>query len=210
MLTRLAVLAGLSMTVGLPAIAAPVDLSNPARITNTFQNEEIAAIANELGYDTTLLTGDDGKKVLVVEMPTGGIFVFPQVCETKAPRCLQVEWLAIFDVKDTPISVINAYNDRQGFARAFQHEGKVFLSRQEIADFGIPIGNIAVSLGVFAKLTDNFAAFLASSGKSAILNSPDAPNAAAHSFGGQPVVASTAIRAEDKLPKGAENFIFKQ
>ncbi|MEE4208957.1 MAG: YbjN domain-containing protein [Parvularcula sp.] len=160
------VLALLTICVGVamagPALGTSSKIRNPSAPLTSLHAEALIPIITqmELSYEGVTLPG--GQKVLLVQAPDGAKFqVTPTACDQQG-RCRGLHISSMFKT-DADRRTVSAFNDRYAFVSAGMTEDKVaYLTRYEIADFGMPRGNLAVSLEVFIETAALFAEHLGS------------------------------------------------
>ncbi|HXI87731.1 MAG TPA: YbjN domain-containing protein [Parvularculaceae bacterium] len=138
-----------------------------------FDLASLAAIAQELGFQAETISNDDGSADLKITTPNGPIFAHPTVCD--GSTCVGLELYAFFgSASNVSLDQLNEFNKRL-FAKALTAGGSVILNRYEIADFGIPKGNVAANLTNFKAIANDFYDFLSGAGSaSAKIETPPA------------------------------------
>jgi hypothetical protein len=146
-----------------------------AKIVDRFDAVDIVALATGLGFQSELVPGEKGPKIASIQAPGGVQFVaIPAACQPGHPvKCIGLE-LQMNAGKIPGISFenINQFNLDWVFTQAFLLEGEARLSRYDICDHGIALGNVAESMGQFAKIAVQYLEFLKHPGARASLTPP--------------------------------------
>lgn len=140
-----------------PALA---DLTMPKQLLPGFDSNQIVQIAEEIGLTASLIKGSGGATAAQIDTTSGTFYAIPTVCRTST--CYGMELIADFGAgPEVPLKVLNYFNHYRVFTKAYLQDGHIFLSRYEIADFGIPKGNVASNLANFIDVAKDFDRFLA-------------------------------------------------
>lgn len=155
----------------LHAQQAPV-ISNPNQSIAEFSAENVGPLLSELGLMWQTQRADDGK--LYIAASYGGLInfmLFPVACRgANESDCVGLNMVAFFEGASNP-QTVRAFNYRYVFASAgIDPSGVTYLSRYDIADYGIPRGNLATSIQVFVNQVAMFAAELETSGRTVSLD----------------------------------------
>jgi hypothetical protein len=134
-----------------------------AKIVDRFDAGDLVAVATDLGFLAELVPSQNGGKLVRIHVPGGVQFVaIPSACQPGRPaKCVGLE-LQMNAGKMPQISFeqINQFNLDWVFTQAFLLEGEARLSRYEICDHGIALGNVAESVAQFAKIAAQYQEFL--------------------------------------------------
>lgn len=145
------------------APAAPV--ADPNRAIANFDIASVGAVLTELGVTWQTMTAQDGTPIVAANVAGALIFYLqPTACQgANNTNCIGLNTLAFFDGAANP-QTVRAFNDRYAFVSAglMSSGGGAYISRYDIADYGIPRGNVASSVLNFVTLADNFQSELAS------------------------------------------------
>ncbi len=167
--------AALSSAAAQNSLAGPADgpavISNPTTSIANFDAQTVGPILNELGVAWRAVATDDGGSAIVAN--AGGALNFymqPTACQVNGTsNCIGVLIFSPYE-GDANSQTVRAFNDRYPFTRtALNESGGAFITRYEIADFGIPRGNVAHSLLNFFTLAGRFQDELASAGRTVSL-----------------------------------------
>jgi hypothetical protein len=140
------------------------ELTTPNKVLPGFDVNQIAEIAGEIGYENTVVTWSDKTQGVEIDTDAGTFYATPEVCKEGACYGLAISALFGPDT-NVPLSAINYFNHHREFTKAYSHEGRLYLTRYEIADFGIPKGNIAHNMSNFVAIATDFADFLTTGAK---------------------------------------------
>lgn len=135
----------------LAAAHAQQGVANPKSVVANFDIESLGPVLNELGVAWQAQKNDKGQNYVIAN--AGGVLNFilaPTACRVDGKAdCIGLNMLSIFDGAPNP-QTVRAFNYRYAFARAgIDPSGAAYISRYEIADYGMPRGNLATSIQVF-------------------------------------------------------------
>ena len=174
------------------ALRTSSKIRNPSAPLTSLHAEALIPVISQLGfeYEGVMLPG--GEKALLVETATGSRFqITPMACDTTG-RCRGMHMVAMFETKVDRRTVM-AFNDRYAFVSAgMTGDNLAYLARYEIADFGLPRGNIAVSIDVFLETARLFVEHLeAATGK--LKQAPAGSDLAANGLNMQGLMKSVSL-----------------
>lgn len=162
----------ISVIIGSIAAAASINLpqavaqnslvASPTSTIPNFDPQNIGPVLNEMGITWVQQQADNGKTYIVANVQNVLTFLMaPTVCRNGGVSdCIGLQMVAIFEGDANP-QTVQAFNYRYNFATAGLNEsGDAFLSRYEIADYGMPRGNLSTSIEVFANQILMFASEL--------------------------------------------------
>jgi hypothetical protein len=146
-------------------------VANPTTLIANFDVQSVGPILDELGVVWRAVATENGGAAIVAN--AGGALNFymqPAACQVNGTsNCIGVLIFSPYE-GDANSQTVRAFNDRYPFTRtALNGTNGAFITRYEIADFGIPRGNIAHSLLNFFTLAGRFHAELASAGRTVSL-----------------------------------------
>ena len=151
---------------GNPLTASPDTqdiISDPGKLLYDYDVESIIPVLQEVGFRWEGRTAPDGGKIIKATAPNGLIFFLrPTSCRTGAnDGCAGINMVAAFQGK-VDQRTVNSFNYRYAFSSAgIDDSGAAYISRYEIADYGIPKGNFALSMLVFLNQAAYFSDTLA-------------------------------------------------
>ncbi|ADM09188.1 hypothetical protein PB2503_05577 [Parvularcula bermudensis HTCC2503] len=140
------------------ALTAPDSLvSNPTSIVPSLHAEALLPILDELGLDYQGATLPDGRRIILAAAPNGLKFqLTPTACENNNKRCRGLHLLSLFET-NAPSRTVAAFNYRYAFvSTGVDDSGVAYVSRYDIADYGTPKGNIAVSIANYLHMASTF------------------------------------------------------
>ncbi|NNU15952.1 hypothetical protein HK107_06400 [Parvularcula sp. ZS-1/3] len=161
------ILAVAAMFVGLGSAAAQSNalgtsgkIRNPSQTLPSLHAEALIPVLKQmgLGYEGATLPG--GEKAILVQTAEGVRFqITPMACD-RSNRCRGMHLVTMFET-EVDRRTVAAFNDRYAFISAgLSSDRLAYLARYEIADFGMPRGNVAVSIEVFLETAGLFAEHL--------------------------------------------------
>ncbi len=126
-------------------------VANPAATIKNFDPESVGPVLRELGVAWRAQKNDKGQTYIIAN--AGGVLNFilaPAACRANGKAdCIGLNMLSVFEGNANP-QTVRAFNHRYAFARAgIDPSGAAYFSRYEIADYGMPRGNLATSIQVF-------------------------------------------------------------
>lgn len=137
-------------------------ISNPQGSIADFSRDTVGPLLDELGLDWQAQTPQSGQPYITASY--SGIINFilaPTACRGAAgDECVGLNMVAIFEGSANP-QTVRAFNYRYAFASAgIDPSGAAYLSRYDLADYGIARGNLATSIQVFVNQVAMFASEL--------------------------------------------------
>lgn len=133
-------------------------LSNPSNMVQNFSVQTVGPVLNELGVAWQVHRLESGEQYINALYGSALNFViFFAACQGEAKTgCIGMNSVAFFETSPNQ-QTVQAFNFRYQFASAgVDPQGTAYISRYDIADYGIPRGNIASSIANFATLAANF------------------------------------------------------
>lgn len=149
-----------------------VGMVNPRGMVENFDFGNLQPVLTELGLPTQLSETADGQRYLAASYNQLKFVIIPRACQNAGTSgCLGVELLAIFAGDPNPQTVA-AFNSAYPFISAgmVSNPTGAFISRYEIADYGIPRGNVASSVGSYLGIVETFRNELATSSQTISLD----------------------------------------
>ncbi len=145
-------------------MAAGVD---PHAMFATFTQENLMSVAAALQYPAQALQDGQGNKAVGITASNGIKFIAqPTACQKPGQtECYGLSIFGMFtDPSGTkpPMEALNYFNAYRSFTKAYSDTDNVYLARYEIADFGIPLGNVASNFTNYAAVAATFIEFLKS------------------------------------------------
>lgn len=142
------------------AAAAADDISNPRGMVANFDAQNIGSLLSELGLVWQKRQTQEGQPYIAASV--GGalmINLLPTACQGEAyTNCVGLHTIALFPGDGINYQTVLAFGQKYAFTSVViaQDGSHAAISRYDIADFGIPRGNLASSLKNFVYLADVF------------------------------------------------------
>jgi hypothetical protein len=200
--------AALAVSAG-AAAAQPAPVKNPDEPLKSLHAEALIPVLGELGLSYQGATLPDGTKVVLAEAPNGLKFqMTPTACD-EAGRCKGVNMLALFQTRAQE-RVVSAFNYRYAFvSTGLDDSGVAYISRYDIADYGMPRGNLAVSIQTYLYMASLFDRHLYEATNTVSLE-PDATDLAAHALNMQAVLADAKLSDSLGLEASSHEVSFEK
>ena len=128
-------------------------ITSPGTTIPNFDVQNVGPVLNELGITWQSGQAEGGQNYIVANVANVVNFMLaPTACRgANNTDCVGLNMVAIFD-GSANAQTVHAFNYRYAFASAgIDPDGSAYLSRYEIADYGMPRGNLSTSIQVFAK-----------------------------------------------------------
>ena len=135
-----------------PAMGQNAGISNLTTTIKNFDVSNVGPILNELGISWQAASAENGQTYIAANVANVVSFILaPTACRgANGDDCIGLNMIALFEGNPNP-QTVRAFNHRFAFASAgINPSGDAYLSRYEIADFGLPRGNLSTSIQVFA------------------------------------------------------------
>lgn len=148
-------------------------VSNPHGMAPNFDIANIGPILTDMGATWQQRQAANGQPYIVLSV--GGelvLNVIPTAClGENFTNCVGMNVLALFSGGGLNYQTVTAFNQKYAFSTAgiVENGTNAYLSRYEIADYGIPRGNVASSIVNLVVLADRFSKELATSGQTVSL-----------------------------------------
>lgn len=168
-------IAAMAVSVALGAVAhAEQDIvANPRGMVPNFDAQNVGPVLTELGAVWQEGVANDGQRYIQASVGDGlYLNLIPAACEGDTGKnCVGLSTVAFFTSDAINYQTIAAFNQRYRFAAAgIAADGKTaYISRYDIADYGIPRGNLASSVANLAYLASIFRGEIANAGKTVSL-----------------------------------------
>ncbi len=132
-------------------------VSNPSQLLSSLHAEAIIPVLAEMGLQYQGATLPNGQKVILAKAPNGIKFqLTPMACDKSAKRCRGLNMVAMFQT-NAPTRTVSSFNYRYAFISAgLDDTGVAYITRYDIADYGMPKGNLAVSLSNYLHMASVF------------------------------------------------------
>jgi hypothetical protein len=186
---------------------APV--KNPAQMLTSLHAEAIIPVVQELGIQYQGATLPNGQKIVLAQAPNGLKFqLTPTACDEAGTRCRGLHMLALFQT-NAPDRTVSAFNYRYAFvSTGLDDTGVAYISRYEIADYGIPRGNVAVALANYLHMASVFDRHLYEATNTVQKNATDV-DLAANGLNMQTILADHGLAREVGLSPASHKVSFE-
>ncbi len=148
-------------------------ISNPRGAVANFDVASLGPILSELGITWKSETSQQGQTFITANIGGQlGVNFIPSACiNNGVSNCIGLNAIAYFTGAPNQ-QTVSAFNQKYWFASAgmMSNGQAAYISRYDIADYGIARGNIASSISNFAVLAELFRRELASSGRTVSLD----------------------------------------
>ena len=168
-------------------------VKNPGAPLTSLHAEAVIPVLKEMGLAYQGATLPNGQKVILATAPNGLKFqITPTACDEAGSRCKGLNMLALFSTRAQE-RVVSAFNYRYAFvSTGLDDSGVAYISRYDIADYGMPRGNLAVSIQTYLSLASLFDRHLFEATNTVSLDASDG-DLAAHGLNMQQVLADSAL-----------------
>lgn len=153
--------ATLALAAGADASAqqSTVATGDPTAILQSFTEANIAAVAREVGFEAQVANYSDGSSDVKIVGENAVFYAKPVACQNSI--CYGLVIFAFFKpAGGATLDQVNAFNAKKAFSKAVALDQTAVLTRYEIADFGIPDGNLASNFTNFVAVANEFDTFL--------------------------------------------------
>ncbi|MEQ1930245.1 MAG: hypothetical protein ABL957_06890 [Parvularculaceae bacterium] len=151
--------------------SAQQTIANPAGMVKNFDVANLGAVLTDLGVAFQAQTRPDGARHILITINGLNVNLIPTACVgANGSGCLGLHTLALFEGTANSQSLA-AFDQKYVFTSvgALSNEAVMYLSRYDIADFGIPRGNVQSSLGNFLYIAEQFSAEVGASSQTVSL-----------------------------------------
>jgi len=160
-LGALAVSATLSSAPAMAQNSMGSGLTNPTNIVSSFNVQTVGPVLNELGMPWEVRQLNNGMQYIVAAAGQASFVIQFNACES-ATSCAGMLTVTFFSGGNPNPQTVQAFNARTPFVTAgADQDGDAYVSRYDIADYGIPRGNIASSIVNFLASAQMFSEQLA-------------------------------------------------
>ncbi|MEO0699346.1 MAG: YbjN domain-containing protein [Pseudomonadota bacterium] len=131
------------------ALGTSRGIRNPSAPLTSLDAEALIPLIQQMGLAYDGVTFPSGERVLLVTAPNGTRFqITPMACDDRG-RCRGMHIVTLFQT-EVDERTVAAFNYRYAFVSAgLSGDNVAYLSRYEVADFGMPRGNVAVTIRLF-------------------------------------------------------------
>ncbi|MEL6378658.1 MAG: hypothetical protein AAFQ29_02720 [Pseudomonadota bacterium] len=146
-------------TTGAHAQTAPDPISQPGVSIVSFDVAQLGPILTEMKYLWQARQAPDGSPFILANSGGDSIFVItPLACRgTQYTDCVGMQLISVFDDKADP-EAVRDFNNRYVFSNVgINDNGNSYISRYDIADYGIARGNVATIISTFVTFSEIYA-----------------------------------------------------
>ncbi len=143
------------------ALGTSSGIRNPSAPLTSLHAEALIPVIQQMGLELDGVTLPAGERVLLVKAKDGTQFqITPMACDDRG-RCRGMHLVTLFQT-DVDHRAVAAFNYRYAFVSAgVSGDNVAYLSRYEVADYGMPRGNVAVTIRLFLETAAMFSEQLA-------------------------------------------------
>ena len=149
-------------------------ISNPEGVVKNFDPDNIGPVLTELGLQWETRLDDSGNTFIVAAVTNEFVFnIFPNAClGPNNTGCVGASFLVLFTGTPPNPQSVSAFNQKYLFTSAgvYPDGSGAYISRYEIADYGIFRGNVVSSLGSFVFLANAFSQMISTTAKTVSLD----------------------------------------
>jgi hypothetical protein len=152
--------------MGLSASAMAQGIANPAGTMRNFDVANLGPVLTDMGVQWEQRSGPEGQPFIVANINGYFVNLVPTACQgANNTQCLGAQTFALNEAPAVSQQSINAFNLRYAFLSVGPLPNGYYLSRYDIADYGIARGNVQSSLASFLSIAGNAGAELAGGGQ---------------------------------------------
>ena len=152
--------------LALGASATAQGISNPAGALRNFDIANLGPVLTDMGVQWEQRAGPEGQPFIVANVNGYFLNIVPAACQgANNTQCVGAQTFALNEAPAVSQQSINAFNIRYAFLSAGPLPNGYYLSRYDIADFGIARGNVQSSLASFLSIAANAGTELAGGGQ---------------------------------------------
>jgi hypothetical protein len=141
-------------------------ISNPAGTMRNFDIANLGPALTDMGVQWEQRSGPEGQPFIVANINGYFLNIVPAACQgPNNTGCLGAQTFALNEAPAINQQSINAFNLRYAFLSAGPLPNGYYLSRYDIADYGIARGNVQSSVASFVSIAANAAQELAGGGQ---------------------------------------------
>ena len=175
-------------------------VANPSATVKNFDVSSVGPVLNELGVAWNARTANGKPYIEANAAGAVNFLLSPAACRGAGNTdCVGLNMLALFEGNPNP-QTVRAFNYRYAFANAgISPSGDAYINRYEIADYGMPRGNLATSIQVFVNQAVAFGAELDSARRTVSLEG-FAEDLAAKEMNRQALAEMTGVETHAQNP----------
>jgi hypothetical protein len=156
--------AAAALVLGASAMAQGI--SNPAGTMRNFDIANLGPVLTDMGVQWEQRAGPNGDPFIVANVNGYFLNIVPTACQGQnSTQCLGAQTFALNEAQGISQQGINAFNLRYAFLSAGPVQNGYYLSRYDIADYGIARGNVYSSIASFLSIASRATGELAGGGQ---------------------------------------------
>lgn len=194
----------LAFSVGATSAQAQELISNPRGMVANFDAVNLGPVLTELGIVWQERQLSDGRPFIAASIGAALSFtILPAAClgADGKSNCVGGNFITLFTGGSPNPQSVSAFNQKYVFTSAgmYSDGSSAFLSRYDIADYGIPRGNIASSIYTFFQLAQRFRDEIASKTVSADGYADDMSASALNIQSGESIGLNVAVATDGSM-----------
>jgi hypothetical protein len=179
-------------------------ISNPRGMVANFDAVNLGPVLTELGIVWQERQLSDGRPFIAASIGAALSFnILPAAClgADGKSNCVGANFITLFNGGSPNPQSVSAFNQKYVFTSAgmYSDGSSAFLSRYDIADYGIPRGNIASSVYTFFQLAQRFRDEIAAKTVSADGYADDMSASALNIQSGESMGVNVAVASEGAM-----------
>ncbi|MFN3960137.1 MAG: hypothetical protein ACK4NP_09520 [Parvularculaceae bacterium] len=128
-------------------------ISNPTGTVRNFDIANLGPVLTDMGVQWEQRSGPNGQAFIVANVNGYFLNIVPSACQgANGSQCLGAQTFALNESPAVSQQGINAFNLRYAFLSAGPLQNGYYLSRYDIADYGIARGNVYSSIASFLSI----------------------------------------------------------
>lgn len=194
--------AALAFSIGAASAQTEELVSNPTGMLPNFDVVNLGPVLTDLGVVWQERQLADGRSFIAASIGSALSFnIVPAAClgADGKSNCVGMNTITLFTGGAPNPQSVSAFNQKYVFTSAgmYSDGSSAFLSRYDIADYGIPRGNVASSIYTFFQLSQRFREEIANKTVSADGYADDMSAAALNMEGGKSMGVNVAVATTD-------------
>lgn len=147
-------------------IALAQGISNPSGTVRNFDIANLGPVLTDMGVQWEQRSGPNGQPFIVANVNGYFLNIVPSACQGQnSTQCLGAQTFALNEASGISQQGINAFNLRYAFLSAGPLQNGYYLSRYDIADYGIARGNVYSSIASFLSIAERAGSELTGGGQ---------------------------------------------
>ncbi len=130
-------------------------ISNPAGILENFDVANLLPLVQEMGFQAEAGQFESGNDYIRAVVDGVIVVMQPMACQQLRSSCGGLSIMVYYTAANPSLAALVKYNQDRLFAKAGLTSDGFFVNRYEIADYGIPRGNVRSSVINLRRAVDN-------------------------------------------------------